>query len=102
MQLTQAPISARAGFAVGRQKLLRSDVCFPKLERHGAEVEHPLSSRNGELSEKAGLGCRGHRLSGPGKGRLGAGETGREKTPARKSRLEANGYIFTTAGRPKN
>jgi hypothetical protein len=54
------------------------------------------------LSEKAGLGCRGHRLSGPGKGRLGAGETGREKTPARKSRLEANGYIFTTAGRPKN
>jgi hypothetical protein len=41
-------------------------------------------------------------LSGPGKGRLGAGGTGREKNPARKSRLEANGYILTTAGRPKN
>jgi hypothetical protein len=44
----------------------------------------PLSSRNGELSEKAGLGCRGDRLSGPGKGRLEAGGTVWEKDPARR------------------
>jgi hypothetical protein len=27
-----------------------------KLERHGAEVEHPLFSRNGELSDKSWFG----------------------------------------------
>jgi hypothetical protein len=62
----------------------------------------PLSSRNGELSEKAGFGCRGDRLSGPGKGRLGAGGTVWEKNPARRSRLEANRCILATPGRPKN
>jgi hypothetical protein len=62
----------------------------------------PLSTRNGELSEKAGLGCRGDRLSGPGKGRLGTGGTVWEKNPARRSRLEANGCVLATAGKPKN
>ena len=62
----------------------------------------PLSSRNRELSEKAGFGCQGDRLSGPGTGRLGGGGTVREKNPARRSRLEANGCILATAGRPKN
>jgi hypothetical protein len=62
----------------------------------------PLSSRNGELSEKAGFGCRGDRLSGPGKRRLGAGGSVWEKKPARRFRLEANECIVATAGRAKS
>jgi hypothetical protein len=61
----------------------------------------PLSSRNAELSEKAGLGCRSDRLSGFGKGRLGAGETVWEKNPVRRFRVEANWHTLTTTGRPR-
>ncbi len=39
----------------------------------------PIFPRNGELSEMAASGNRGIRLSGPGKGRLGAGGTIWEK-----------------------
>jgi hypothetical protein len=35
----------------------------------------PISSRNAEVSEKVGSGCWGDGLSGPGKGRKGAGGT---------------------------
>jgi hypothetical protein len=62
----------------------------------------PLSSRNGELSEKAGAGCRCGRLSGPVKGGWQpVGPSGR-KPRARRARLEANGCTLTTGRRPKN
>ena len=62
----------------------------------------PISPRNGEVSEKTGSGSRGDRLSGPGKGRLGGDGTVWEKKPCRRVRLEANGCLLATAGRPKN
>ena len=61
----------------------------------------PISPRNGEVSEKTGSGSRGDRLSGPGKGRLGGDGTVWEKKPCRRVRLEANGCLLATAGRPK-
>src|ERR1035441_3470781 len=62
----------------------------------------PISPRNGEVSEKAGSGSRGDRLSGPGKGGWQpVGPSGRINC-ARRARLETNGCIFATAGGPKN
>ena len=62
----------------------------------------PLSSRNGELSEKAGSGSRGNGFSGSVEGRLGADGTLWEKNGARRARLEANRYILATGGGPKS
>ena len=61
----------------------------------------PLPSGNREFSEKAGFGCRGVRLSGPGKGRLGGGTVPVEE-PALRVRLEANGCVFAATGRPED
>ena len=86
--------NASLRYTAGTRLATRGEAAAPKKKL-------PLSSRNGELSEKAGFGCRGDRLSGPGKGRLGAGGTVWEKNPARTSRLEANGGILATGGRPR-
>jgi len=62
----------------------------------------PLPTRKGEFSEKAGFGCRGARLSGPEKGRLGAGGTVSGQKPDRRVRQAANGCILATARKRTN
>src|ERR1019366_3876275 len=66
----------------------------------------PISSRNGELSEKAGSGSPATGFQDPEKGGCEpVGPSGRKycaRRCARRARLEGGGCILATAGGPKN
>ena len=51
------------------------------MQQGGTQENFPISPRNGEVSEKAGFGIRGNRLSGPGKGWLLVSAVRLEATP---------------------